>query len=123
VPEIDDLKSRVTTVSAFGDFSTVDFTMIGLGASPRREGRRRQRSFFDVMGLRPVLGRLLNANDDGPKAAGVAVLTYRFWTTSLNSDPTVIGKTSASGPRTATVVGVLEPSVPYPARPRSSRTW
>ena len=32
------------------------------------------------MGLRPVLGRLLNAQDDGPKAAGAAVLTYRFWT-------------------------------------------
>src|ERR687893_1224975 len=31
VPEIDDLKSRVTTIAAFGDFSTIDFTMIGLG--------------------------------------------------------------------------------------------
>src|SRR4029078_10039568 len=34
---------------------------------------------------------------------------------SLNSDPTVVGKTIRLGPRTATVVGVLEPSVPYPA--------
>ena len=34
VPEINDLKSRVTTISAFGDFSTVDFTMIGLGGEP-----------------------------------------------------------------------------------------
>src|SRR6266545_1672268 len=67
------------------------------------------------MGLRPVLGRLLNAKDDGPQAAGAAVLTHRFWTTSLNNDPTVIGKTIQLGPRTATVVGVLEPSVPYPA--------
>src|SRR5260370_756315 len=67
------------------------------------------------MGLRPVVGRLLNAQDDGPKAAGAAVLTYRFWTTSLNGDPGVIGKAIRLGPRTATVVGVLEPSVPYPA--------
>ena len=42
------------------------------------------------------------------------VLTYRFWTTALNSDPTVVGKTIRLGVRTATVVGVLEPSVPYP---------
>src|SRR5436309_1448475 len=75
-------------------------------------------SFFDVMGLRPVLGRLLNAQDDGPRAAGAAVLTHRFWTTSLNSDPGVIGKTIRLGPRAATVVGVLEPSVPYPADPQ-----
>src|SRR5437762_3612991 len=31
VPEVNDLRSRVTTVSAFGDFSTVDFTLVGLG--------------------------------------------------------------------------------------------
>jgi predicted permease len=116
VPEVNDFKSRVTTISAFGDFSTVDFTMIGLGGEPRMvKAGVVGGSFFDVMGLRPVLGRLLNARDDGPKAAGAAVLTYRFWTTSLNSDPTVIGKTIRLGPRTATVVGVLEPSVPYPA--------
>ena len=116
VPEINDLKSRVTTVSAFGDFSTADFTMIGLGGEPRQvKAGVVGGSFFDVMGLRPVLGRLLNEQDDGPKAAGAAVLTYRFWTTSLNSDPAVIGRTIRLGPRTATVVGVLEPSVPYPA--------
>src|SRR6267143_294423 len=116
VPEIDDLKSRVTTISAFGDFSTVDFAMTGLGGEPRMvKAGVVGGSFFDVMGLRPVLGRLINAQDDGPNAAGAAVLTHRFWTTSLNSDPTVIGKTIRLGPRTATVVGVLEPSVPYPA--------
>ncbi len=116
VPEINDFKSRVTTISAFGDFSTVDFAMIGLGGEPRMvKAGVVGGSFFDVMGLRPVLGRLLTPHDDGPNAAGAAVLTYRFWTTSLNSDPTVIGKTIRLGPRTATVVGVLEPSVPYPA--------
>jgi len=116
VPEINDLKSRVTTISSFGDFSTVDFTLIGLGGEPRMvKAGVVGGSFFHVMGLRPVLGRLLNAHDDGPKAAGAAVLTYRFWTTSLNSDPSVIGKTIRLGPRTAMVVGVLEPSVPYPA--------
>jgi putative ABC transport system permease protein len=116
VPEINDLKSRVTSISAFGDFSTVDFTMVGLGIEPRMvKAGVVGGSFFDVMGLRPVLGRLLNPQDDGPEAAGVAVLTYRFWTTSLNSDPGVIGKAVRLGPRAATVVGVLEPSVPYPA--------
>jgi predicted permease len=56
----------------------------------------------------------LTARDDGPSAAPVAVLTYRFWTTSFNGDPSVIGRTIGLGTRTATVIGVLEPSVPYP---------
>src|SRR5215831_11052428 len=116
VPEVNDLRSRVTSIGAFGEFSTVSFTMTGLGGEPRtvRAGVVNG-SFFDVMGLRPALGRLITPQDDGPKAAGVAVLTQHFWTTALGRDPQVVGKTIRLGPRMATVVGVLEPSVPYPA--------
>jgi putative ABC transport system permease protein len=115
VPEIDDFKSRATTISAFGDFSTVDFTFIGFGREPRlvRAGVVNG-SFFEVMGLRPVLGRLLTPADDGTGAAGAVVLTHRFWKDVLNSDPTVLGQAISLGSRVATVVGVLEPSVPYP---------
>src|SRR4030095_9078110 len=61
-----------------------------------------------------VLGRLLNASDDGPGAVGAAVLTHHFWTSVFDADPAVLGKTIRLGPGTATVVGVLEPSVAYP---------
>ena len=117
VPEIQDLRSSVKTVSAFGDFSTMDFTMIGLGEPRSIRGGVVGGTYFDVMGLRPVLGRLIGPQDDGPKAAGVVVLTYRFWTTALRKDPSVIGKTvrlGSIGDRSATVIGVLEPCVPYP---------
>jgi MacB-like periplasmic core domain/FtsX-like permease family len=115
VPEIKDFRSRATALSAFGEFSTVDFTVIGLGPEPRVvKAGVVNGSFFDVMGLRPVLGRLLNPQDDGTEAASVVVLTHRFWTTQFNSDPAVIGRTLRVASRTATVVGVLEPSVPYP---------
>jgi predicted permease len=43
------------------------------------------------------------------------VLTHRFWTTSLDSDPSVLGKAVRLGDRSAVIVGVLEPSIPYPA--------
>ena len=115
VPEIQDLRERVKTLSAFGDFSTIGFTMVGLGEPREVRAGVVGGSYFEVMGLRPVLGRLLDAQDDGPNAAGAAVLTYRFWTTTLKSDPSVIGKTVRLGERSATIVGVLEPSVPYPA--------
>jgi putative ABC transport system permease protein len=116
MPEIKDLTSHVTTMTAFGDFSTVEFTLVGFGTEPRVvTAGVVNGSFFEVMGLRPALGRLLNAADDGPKAAGALVLTHQFWTAVLDRDPTVIGRTIRIGPGTATVVGVLEPSVPYPA--------
>jgi putative ABC transport system permease protein len=115
VPEIQDLRARVKTLTEFGDFSQIGFTMIGLGEPREVRAGVVGGSYFDVMGLRPVLGRLLDIRDDGPSAAGAAVLTYRFWTTQLKSDPTVLGKTIRLGSRSATIVGVLQPSVPYPA--------
>src|SRR5271167_1401373 len=117
VPELQDLRASVKSVSAFGDFSAIPFTMIGLGEPRSIRGGVAGGTYFDVMGLHPVLGRLIGPEDDGPKAAGVVVLTYRFWTTALNKDPSVIGKTvrlGSIGDRSAVVIGVLEPSVPYP---------
>src|SRR5713101_9773342 len=86
VPEIEDLRASVKTLSAFGDFSTMDFTMIGLGEPRSIRGGVVGGTYFDVMGLHPVLGRLIGPEDDGPKAAGVVVLTYRFWTNTLKKD-------------------------------------
>jgi putative ABC transport system permease protein len=120
VPEMQDIQSRVKTVSKFGEFSVMGFSMVGLGEPREVKAGVVDGSYFEVMGLHPVLGRLLDAHDDGPNAAGAVVLTYRFWTTVIHSDPSVIGKTvkldsGGLGSRTATIVGVLEPSVPYPA--------
>src|SRR5271157_3330537 len=117
VPEIQDIEASTRSVSEFGDFSTMGFTMIGLGEPRSVQGGVVSGTFFDVMGLHPVLGRLIGPEDDGPKAAGVVVLTYRFWATALRKDPSVIGKTvrlGSIGDRSATVIGVLEPCVPYP---------
>src|SRR5882762_6077999 len=114
VPEIRDLRARVRTLTAFGDFSTVDFTMVGLGEPRVVRAGVVGGSYFDVMGLRPVVGRLLDARDDGPQAAGAAVLTHRFWSSAFKRDPAMIGRTIRLGDRSATIVGVLEPSVPYP---------
>ncbi len=115
VPEIRDLRQRAKTIAAIGEFSTITFTMVGLGEPRQIVAGVVSGNYFDVVGLRPVLGRLLNSGDDGPSAAGAAVLTHRFWTTSLKGDPSVLGKTIRLGTRSATIVGVLEPSDPYPA--------
>ncbi len=115
VPEIQDLRASVKTLSAIGDFSTIGFSMVGLGVPREVRAGVVGGSYFQVMGLRPVLGRLLDQRDDGPNAAGAVVLTHRFWTGTLKGDPSVIGKTIRLDSRVATVVGVLEPCVPYPA--------
>jgi putative ABC transport system permease protein len=118
VPEINDLGGNLKSIKELGTLSSIDFTVTGLGEPREIRSGVVDGTYFDVMGLRPILGRLIGPTDDGPNAAGAAVLTYRFWTTSLHSDRSVIGKTirlgSFEGTRSATVIGVLEPAVPYP---------
>jgi len=117
VPEIQDFRANLKSLSAIGDFSTIGFTMIGLGEPREVKAGVVGGTYFDVMGLHPVLGRLIGLQDDGPNAAGAVVLTYRFWSTTFKKDPSVLGKTvrlGSFGDRSATVIGVLEPCVPYP---------
>jgi predicted permease len=118
IPEIKDIGSSLKTITELGTFSTIPFTVVGLGTPREIPAGVVDGNYFDVMGLKPVLGRLLGPKDDGQNAPGAVVLTYSFWKNSLKSDPSVLGKQlrleSGSGARGATVVGVLEPSVPYP---------
>ncbi|MGA2726215.1 MAG: ADOP family duplicated permease [Terracidiphilus sp.] len=118
VPEIADIGAGLKSIQELGTFSEIDFTIVGLGTPRSVPAGVVDGHYFEVMGLKPELGRLLGPGDDGKNAAGAIVLTHHFWRTELHSDPNVLGKTvrleSYSGARSATVVGVLEPSVPYP---------
>jgi hypothetical protein len=117
VPEIQDLRASVKTLSAFGDFSTMDFTMTGLGEPRSIRGGVVGGTYFDVMGLRPVLGRLIGPQDDGPKAPG-RPLCARILRSSAKPFASV-----------ASVIG-LRPSLacsslasPILKIPKSSPTW
>src|SRR3954447_14893377 len=118
VPEIHDIGASLKTITELGTFSTIPFTVVGLGTPREIPAGVVDGNYFDVMGLKPILGRLLGPGDDGQNAPGAVVLTYGFWKNSLHSDASVVGKQvrldSGMGSRGATVVGVLEPSVPYP---------
>ena len=92
VPEILDFKASIHSISEFGDFSAVPMTMVGLGEPREIQAAVVGGTYFEVVGLHPVLGRLIGPQDDGPKAAGVVVLTYHFWSTALKKDPDVLGK-------------------------------
>ena len=118
VPEINDLQGNLKTIQELGTFSEIDFTVIGLGTPREIPAGVVDGHYFEVMGLKPVLGRLLGPGDDGQNAAGAVVLTNSFWKSQMHSDPGVLGKQvrleGLQGARSATVVGVLEPAVPYP---------
>ena len=78
--------------------------------------------YFTVMGLRPRLGRLLDANDETSRAR-VAVLSETFWRTRLDSDRGVIGRTISIGGQPFEVVGVIAGTFRGLEPVRSESVW
>jgi len=94
VPEIQDLRASVKTLSAFGDFSAMDFTMIGLGEPRSIQGGVVSGTYFgrDGPSSRASVASL-DLKTTVLKLTASLVLTYRFWATALHKDPSVLGKT------------------------------
>ncbi len=67
-------------------------------------------NFFDVLGVRPYVGRTLSPVDDRPGDAGSAVLSYEYWRRRFASDPHVLGKTLTVNGQAAVIVGVTPPA-------------
>ena len=70
-------------------------------------------SFFDVLGVRPALGRGFLPGEDEAGGPRAVVLTDAFWRTRLGADREVVGKTLSLGGEPTTVVGVLPPGFPF----------
>jgi predicted permease len=67
-------------------------------------------NYFQVLGVRPFLGRVFNAQDEtAPSANPVTVLSYGYWTRHFGSDPNILNKQLAVNGNSLTVVGVARP--------------
>jgi hypothetical protein len=68
-------------------------------------------TFFNVLGVEPMLGRTLTAHDsEAPGRNAVAVISHQYWQQALSSDPAVIGRTLTINSTLFTVVGVMPAS-------------
>jgi len=90
------------------NFTTISLT--GKGKPERVWGMVVSANYFDVLGVRPVLGRaFLPAEDEKPGGAPVAVISYRLWQTHFGADPQIAGKEIAIDQHPYTIVGVTPP--------------
>ena len=101
---------RGTQQSLTGMFAASDDAFLKAeldGATPSFiPGSRVSGNYFDVLELKPALGRLLNASDDDPTAKCVAVVSHRFWTSRLGADPAALGRIITVREQSCAIVGV-----------------
>src|SRR5690349_10472681 len=84
-------------------------TMTGGDEPVRVEVLAGSSNLFSILGAKPLLGRLLTADDDVPGKGRVAILSHAFWTRQFGGDATVIGRSLTLNNGQTTVVGVLPP--------------
>src|SRR5206468_2026487 len=80
-------------------------TLTGVGEPARLNVQLVSWEFFRLLGVQPLLGRTLSADDDLPNAPGVAVLSHRLWQGRFGGDPSIIGCTIQLNDRPAEIIG------------------
>jgi len=86
------------------------FVLTGREQPERIFGARTQSSLLEMLGAKPLLGRLLLPEDDKPGKADVAILSERIWKRLFNADPGIVGKTIVLNGNPFIVAGILQPS-------------
>ncbi len=84
------------------------FVLTGREQPERIFGARMQSSLLEMLGAKPLLGRLLLPEEDKPGKPDVVVLSERVWKRLFNSDPGIVGKTIVLNGNPFTVAGVLQ---------------
>jgi predicted permease len=86
-------------------------SLTGKGKPERVWGMLASANYFDVLGVRPILGRgFLPAEDEKPGGAPVAVISYRLWQTHFAANPAIVGRPIEINQHPYTIVGVAPPA-------------
>ncbi|MGH7712401.1 MAG: ABC transporter permease, partial [Gemmatimonadaceae bacterium] len=117
VPEILDFREGAKSLGGIAEYSGVTYPLQNEGGDAVRiDVGLVTGNFFQIMGLAPVLGRLLTDGDDGTGVPPVMVLSHEFWLNRFGGDSSIIGKSVRVDGRAVEVVGVVQPAPHFPNR-------
>jgi predicted permease len=94
------------------EYHQMNFDLINRGEPDRVNTGVVSHDFFDLLGIRPILGRTFIASDDVRDAEAVLVLSHTYWRQKFGGDPNIIGQVFEMNDRPHRVIGVL-PNVPH----------
>src|ERR1700742_2926071 len=114
VPELNDYRAQARSMDGIVEYHNMQFILLGRAEPERVETGVVSWNFFDVFGVKPLLGRAFEPNDEKHDAPAVLLLSYEYWLRSFGGDPTVVGKTFRMNDKPHLVIGVLPPFPQYP---------
>jgi predicted permease len=114
VREIEEYREQAQSLESLVEYHHMWFNLLGRGEPRRVQTGVVSASFFDVLGVTPILGRSFRADDDRPGAEPVLLLGYGYWQRAFGGDPLIVGQRFEMNLKVHTVVGVLPPIPQYP---------
>ena len=106
-PDYEALRDGQQSFTGLSAGNITPMSLTGKGKPERVWGMVTSANYFDVLGVRPILGRgFLPAEDETPGGAPVAVISYRMWQTHFGANPGVVGQTLEINQHPYTIVGV-----------------
>ena len=114
VPDFTDFRERTRAFSAMSEYHSMWFILLGRPDPERIQTAVVSDNFFDLLGVKPLLGRTFRAGEEKQGAEPVLVLSYNYWQKSFAGDPNVVGKVFEMNDKPHTVVGVLPPLPAFP---------
>ena len=106
IKELYDYREQLGAVDGLVEFHQMNFDLLRRGEPDRVATGVVSHNFFDVLGIRPLLGRTFADADDDEGAEAVLVLGYDYWVTRFGGDPGIVGQVFQMNDRPHTVVGV-----------------
>jgi putative ABC transport system permease protein len=101
------IQEQARSFSGIAAVTNESFNLSGRGDAEEIPSARTSWNFFDVLGVRPQLGRTFAASEDQPGWKQVALISHSFWMTHFGGDRDVVGQNITLDSRDCTVIGVL----------------
>ena len=115
VKEIADYRAQSRSLSDLAEYHGMGFILLD-GKEPKEVSTGVVSAhYFDLLGIKPYLGRLFVDSDDTSDSEAVLILSYPFWKKTYGGDPAIIGRHFRLNDKLHTVIGVLPPIPQYPA--------
>ena len=106
-PDIEAMRDGQKSFTGIAACSFAQMSLTGKGKPERAWGMVASANYFDVLGVRPMLGRgFLPVEDEKPGGAPVAVISYQLWQTHFGANPNLVGQTIEINQHPYTIVGV-----------------
>src|SRR5215472_13532884 len=119
-PDFIDYRARTTVFEHLAAYTPIDNIVAGNGHADRVPSAAVSAGFFEVLGIKPALGRTILPGDEQVKQPEIVIVSYGLWQSRFGGDPQVIGSTTTVDGHSVTIFGVMPAGFEFP---KSVQLW